>query len=122
VTVDGNDVLAVYGESEASRRTRQRRRVTLVEVKTFAKGHAEHDNQTYVPPELIEVWKAKDPVARFEKVLVELGVATDEDFAKIQQRVKQEIDTATDEAERSPMPNPADAGRGLYIEDGYWSE
>jgi hypothetical protein len=35
--------------------------------------------------------------------------------------VKQEIDAATDEADRSPMPDPADAGRGLYIEDGYWN-
>ena len=85
------------------------------------KGLAEHDNQAYVPPDLIEQWKAKDPLARYEKVLLELGVATQEQFTAIQQRVRQEIDAATDEAERAPMPNPADAGRGLYIEDGYWN-
>jgi len=122
VTVDGNDVLAVYGEvKRAVERARNGEGVTLVEVKTFRmKGHAEHDNQGYVPPELIEEWKAKDPLARYEKVLLELGAATQDDFTRLQQRVKQEIDTATDEAERSPMPDPADAARGLYIEDGYW--
>jgi TPP-dependent pyruvate/acetoin dehydrogenase alpha subunit len=124
VTVDGNDVLAVYGETKnAVERARRGEGVTLLEVKTFRmKGHAEHDNQAYVHPDLIEAWKAKDPLMRYERVLRELGVATDEDFANIQQRVKQEIDAATDEAERSPMPDPADAGKGLYIEDGYWSE
>jgi len=123
VTIDGNDVLAVYGTvKEAVERARSGGGVTLVEVKTFRmKGHAEHDNQAYVAPELIEEWKAKDPLARYEKVLMELGVATQDDFAQIQGRVRQEIDAATDEAERSPMPDPADAGRGLYIEDGYWN-
>ena len=123
VTIDGNDVLAVYGTvKNAIERARGGGGVTLVEVKTFRmKGHAEHDNQAYVAPELIEEWKAKDPLARYEKVLMELGVATQDDFAQIQQRVRQEIDAATDEAERSPMPDPADAGRGLYIEDGYWN-
>jgi len=123
VAVAAGVVLATYGTvKRAVERARCGEGVSLIEVKTFRmKGHAEHDNQAYVPPELIEEWKVKDPLARFERVLRELGVATDEDFAKIQQRVKQEIDAATDEAERSPMPNPADAGKGLYIEDGYWN-
>jgi len=123
VTVDGNDVLAVYGAAKrAVDRARGGGGVTLLEVKTFRlKGHAEHDNQAYVPPEVIEEWKAKDPLARYEKVLLELGTATQEDFDRIQQRVKAEVDAATDEADASPMPDPADAARGLYIEDGYWN-
>ena len=123
VTVDGNDVLAVYGETKrAVERARNGEGVTLLEVKTFRmKGHAEHDNQAYVPKELIDEWQQKDAVPRFEKVLLELGVATQQQLADIQQRVKREIDDATDEADRSPMPNPADAARGLYIEDGYWN-
>ena len=122
-TIDGNDVLAVYGAvTTAVERARNGGGVTLLEVKTFRmKGHAEHDNQAYVPPEIIEEWKAKDPLARFERVLMELGVATQQDFNAIQDRVRREVDAATDEADKSPMPDPADAGRGLYIEDGYWN-
>src|SRR5438552_5837911 len=68
-TVDGNDVSAVYGAAtRAIDRARGGGGVTLLEVKTFRiKGHAEHDNQSYVPPSLVEEWKAKDPVDRFEK-------------------------------------------------------
>lgn len=123
-TVDGNDVLAVYGATKrAVERARNGEGVTLLEVKTFRmKGHAEHDNQAYVPKELIEEWKAKDPLARFERVLLELGMATQEDFDSIQQRVKGELDAAVDLAERSPMPNGSDAALGLFAGDGYWDK
>ena len=123
-TVDGNDVLAVY---EATKRAVARARagdgVTLLEVKTFRlKGHAEHDNQSYVPPELIESWKAKDPVARFERLLLENGLAQREELDAVQSRVKQELDAAVAEAEKSPMPVASDAGKGLFAGDGYWDE
>lgn len=122
VTIDGNDVLAVHDETKrAVEHARNGGGVTLIEVKTFRmKGHAEHDNAAYVPKELIAEWEAKDAVVRFEKMLVERGVATPEELAAIQARVKKEVDAATDEAEKAPMPDPGDAGRGLYIEDGYW--
>jgi TPP-dependent pyruvate/acetoin dehydrogenase alpha subunit len=123
-TVDGNDVLATY---DAARRAVERARtgegVTLIEAKTFRmKGHAEHDNQSYVPQSLIEEWSAKDPVVRFEKTLADAGVATTADFEAIQSRAKREVDAATDEAERSPMPNPEEAARGLFAGDGFWEE
>ena len=123
-TVDGNDVLAVYGATKkAVDRARNGEGVTLLEVKTFRmKGHAEHDNASYVPPELVEEWKARDPVARFERVLLEIGAADPEDFNRIQERVKREVDAATDEAERSPMPRPEEAAMGLFAGDGYWDE
>jgi pyruvate dehydrogenase E1 component alpha subunit/2-oxoisovalerate dehydrogenase E1 component alpha subunit len=123
-TVDGNDVLATYA---AARRAVDRARagggVTLIEAKTFRmKGHAEHDNQSYVPQSLIEEWSAKDPVVRFEKALVDAGIAAAADFEMIQSRAKREVDAATDEAERSAMPQPEEAARGLFAGDGYWEE
>jgi len=121
-TVDGNDVLATYAAARrAVDRARAGEGVTLIEAKTFRmKGHAEHDNQSYVPQSLIEEWSAKDPVVRFEKALVEAGIAATADFEAIQSRAKREVDAATDEAERSPMPNPEEAAMGLFAGDGYW--
>jgi len=121
-TVDGNDVLATYAAARrAVDRARAGEGVTLIEAKTFRmKGHAEHDNQSYVPQSLIEEWSAKDPVVRFEKALVEAGIAATADFEAIQSRAKREVDAATDEAERSPMPNPEEASLGLFAGDGYW--
>jgi pyruvate dehydrogenase E1 component alpha subunit/2-oxoisovalerate dehydrogenase E1 component alpha subunit len=121
-TIDGNDVLGVYGATKrAVDRARGGSGVTLLEVLTFRmKGHAEHDNQSYVPPSMIEEWKAKDPVERFEKLLIENGFATQEDLNAIAQRVKSEVDAATDAAERSPMPRGEEATMGLFSGDGYW--
>ena len=120
--VDGNDVLATYA---AARRAVERARagdgVTLIEAKTFRmKGHAEHDNQSYVPQSLIEEWSAKDPVVRFEQALVDGGIATTADFEMNQSRARRDVDAATDEAERSPMPKPEEASMGLFAGDGYW--
>jgi TPP-dependent pyruvate/acetoin dehydrogenase alpha subunit len=123
IQVDGNDVFAVYrAAKEAIENARAGFGVTLLEVKTFRlKGHAEHDNQSYVPQEIIDEWRSKDPIERFETTLVDGGIATQNDFDSIQQRVRGEVDAATDEAERSPMPRGHEAARGLFAGDGYWN-
>ncbi|HSB54202.1 MAG TPA: thiamine pyrophosphate-dependent dehydrogenase E1 component subunit alpha, partial [Gemmatimonadales bacterium] len=62
VLADGNDVLAVYEVTKtAVDRARSGGGVTLIELITYRrKGHAEHDNQSYVPPAEIARWEAKD--------------------------------------------------------------
>ena len=121
-TVDGNDVLAVYDATKrAVTRARNGEGVTLLEVKTFRiKGHAEHDNQSYVPREVIDEWSGKDPVVRFEQLLLSENLITQDEINAIEQRVRKEIDAATDEAEKSPMPSPDEATKGLFAGDGYW--
>jgi TPP-dependent pyruvate/acetoin dehydrogenase alpha subunit len=58
---------------------------------------------------------------RFEKKLLADGTAAQADIDAIQKRVRDEVDKATDEAERSPMPDPAHAALGLFAGDGYWN-
>jgi len=121
-TVDGNDVFAVHRAAKrAIDNARAGGGVTLLEVKTFRmKGHAEHDNQSYVPVEIIDEWRGRDPIERYEQTLIENKIATAEDFEELQKRVRAEVDEATDEAERAPMPRGEEAARGLFAGDGYW--
>lgn len=114
--VDGNDVLAVY---EATRAMLAAARAgggpQLLEVKTFRmKGHAEHDDASYVPPELFEQWKAKDPIDRFERHLLRNGLAAPEELEAIVGRIQAELDAEVDFALASPMPPPARAHEGVY--------
>ena len=115
---DGNDVIATY---EVTKRAVDRARagggVTLIELITYRrKGHAEHDNQSYVPPGEIERWASEnDPIDCYVKRLLGEGVGQSE-LNAIDARVKEEIDVATDEAEASPMPDPTDALVGLYAD------
>jgi len=116
---DGNDVLATYDVTKrAVDRARRGEGVTLVELITYRrKGHAEHDNQSYVPEGEIARWEAtNDPVDRYVARLTgDEGVKPNE-LADIDARVQREIDAATDEAERSPMPEPIDALTGVYAD------
>ena len=115
---DGNDVIATY---EATKRAVDRARagggVTLVELITYRrKGHAEHDNQSYVPAGEIDRWAAEnDPIDRYVKQLLGEGVNQPE-LATIDARVQAEIDSATDEADASPMPEPTDSLAGVYAD------
>src|SRR5436305_1172888 len=65
---DGNDVLAVYAVTErAVDRARRGEGVSLIELMTYRrKGHAEHDNQSYIPAGEIDRWEREnDPVTRY---------------------------------------------------------
>lgn len=116
---DGNDVIATYAATKrAVDRARAGGGVTLVELVTYRrKGHAEHDNQSYVPAGEIDTWAAtNDPIDRYVKVLTQdVGVEIAE-LESIDARVMAEIDRATDEAEASPIPEPEDALVGVYAD------
>ncbi len=116
---DGNDVLAVYDVSKhAVDRARRGEGVTLVELVTYRrKGHAEHDNQSYVPPGEIERWAAEnDPVDRYVRRLTsEFGVHQSA-LDAIDARVRSEVDEATEQAEASPPPEALDALAGVYAD------
>ena len=114
---DGNDVLEVY---QVTRRAVDIARggggTVLVEFMTYRrKGHAEHDNQSYVPPGEIEHWAAtNDPLDRYVKALTTTyGVAAAE-LEAVDARVRTEVDDATEIAERSAPPEPLDALTGVY--------
>lgn len=115
-SVDGNDVLAVYEATRAAaERGRQGDGPTLIEAKTMRmKGHAEHDDARYVPKELLEEWRRKDPILRFEKYLAEKKLMTAEEKAAIEARVEKEIREDAAIAEASPFPAPEDAARPVW--------
>jgi len=117
--VDGNDVVAVY---EAARRAVDRARAgegpTLVEAKTFRmRGHAAHDNQSYVPKELLEEWRSRDPIGRFEKALLEKNIAAAADIEAVNARVDALLDEDLAWAESQPAPAPEDALGDVYAGD-----
>ena len=115
---DGNDVLAVF---EVTRRAVERARagegVTLIELLTYRrKGHAEHDNQSYVPKEELARWERDDPIDRYAAQLEERGWASAEARAAADARVARELDAAVAEAEHEPLPEPVTALEAVYAE------
>ncbi|HXF04712.1 MAG TPA: thiamine pyrophosphate-dependent dehydrogenase E1 component subunit alpha [Blastocatellia bacterium] len=117
-TVDGNDVEAVYAATRrAVERARQGLGPTLLEVKTFRmRGHAEHDDARYVPAELFEHWRQKDPIDRLVRYLRENNLASEDDLAGIDSRIDAEVEHDLRYAEQSPMPDPSIALQDVYYE------
>jgi pyruvate dehydrogenase E1 component alpha subunit len=112
VTVDGNDVEAMFDATHAARsRALAGSGPTLIEAVTMRMhGHAAHDDMKYVPAKLVEEWRARDPIDRQSSRLVALGV----DVEAIRASVAAEIETATEEALAAPMPDPASAADRVF--------
>ena len=116
VTVDGNDVVAVYEEvSQAVKRARKGEGPSLIENVTYRwRGHSKSDVNRYRTKEEIEAWKQKCPIQRFRALLIEEGMLTEEEADQIQQEASAAIDEAVEFAEASPEPTLETIEEGVY--------
>jgi pyruvate dehydrogenase E1 component alpha subunit len=116
IIVDGNDVLAVRDVvSLAAARARAGEGPSLIEGKTMRmRGHAEHDDASYVPAALIEEWRARDPIDRFTTYLRDHKVLDDVPAREIDDRIAREIEEAVVFAESSPLPDAKELLEGVY--------
>jgi pyruvate dehydrogenase E1 component alpha subunit/2-oxoisovalerate dehydrogenase E1 component alpha subunit len=115
--VDGNDVVACYEVTKrAAEFARRGGGAVLIEAKTYRrKGHAEHDDQRYVPKGEIEWWEQhNDPIDRYERYLLEQKVATKEKLEELTADAQREIDEDSAWAESSPMPDAEQAAYQVY--------
>lgn len=118
VTVDGNDVLAVYHAArQAVERARSGGGVSLIEVRTYRRtGHAEHDDQRYVPPGEVAEWESRDPLGRFARWLLDNGSHSAADLELADARVTAELDAAVTRCEAEPEVPPAAAFGNVYAQ------
>src|SRR5688500_3413001 len=115
--VDGNDVVACYEVTKrAAEFARRGGGAVLIEAKTYRrKGHAEHDDQRYVPSGEVEWWEThNDPLDRFERFLTESNLADKGKLEEITSDVMREIEEDCAWAESSPMPEPEKAAYGVF--------
>jgi pyruvate dehydrogenase E1 component alpha subunit len=116
VVVDGNDVIDVYEKTQtAIQRARAGEGPTLLECKTYRwRGHSEREAMEYRPPEEIEAWKAKCPIKRLSRKLMDDGALTEAEIEQIDQEVLEEIQAAVEYAEQAPLPEPHETLEDVY--------
>jgi TPP-dependent pyruvate/acetoin dehydrogenase alpha subunit len=135
VAVDGNDVEAIFEATrQAADRAREGEGPTLIEAHTMRMhGHGAHDDMSYVPPELFEEWKQRDPIERYTRILAEHHGFSRDELDAIRTECEREVAEAAEKALASPMPDPEIAAEGVYADrfeslgDGHapwsrWSE
>jgi pyruvate dehydrogenase E1 component alpha subunit len=119
ITVDGNDVVAVYRVAqEAIARARAGGGPTLIEAKTYRwYGHSEIDPAKYRATEELEEWKAKDPIAAMERYLTGKKLFSADWKQQIASEFQKELDAAIEIAEKAPPPEPIEALDDVYSFD-----
>jgi pyruvate dehydrogenase E1 component alpha subunit len=114
--VDGNDVVAVYEAAfEAVKHAREGGGPSLIECKTYRhRGHFEGDPCVYRNEDELQEWKAKDPLPRFEKKLLEMQVLTEKKIGEIKDSIEKALEEAVSFAEESSFPDPSEITDDVY--------
>lgn len=112
VTVDGNDVLAVYDAVRtAGERARRGEGPTLIEALTYRwKGHSKSDRQAYRTRDEVKEWQARDPIHR----LAHLLNMSEAEYEEIVQKAQAVIEEAVQFADASPEPDLSTILEGVY--------
>jgi pyruvate dehydrogenase E1 component alpha subunit len=117
VRIDGNDVLAVR---DAVHRMAERSRTgggpQLIEAMTYRfRGHSMGDPQRYRTREEVEEAKARDPIARWRRTVLENDLATEAELQEIRDEIEAEVEEAVQFAENSPAPDPSELYNDVLV-------
>jgi pyruvate dehydrogenase E1 component alpha subunit len=108
--VDGNDMIAMY---LCARKHVDRCRAgggpSLIAADTWRlRPHYEGDPQVYRPKGEVEEWWKKEPLALYQKQLIDLGLLTDASIEQIETEVKAEIKAVFETVDKMPVRNEYD--------------
>lgn len=119
VTVDGNDVVAVYEAFAAAKeRALKGEGPSIVECKTYRwRGHWTGDPEPYRTRDDVDWWKEhKDPIKLFGDYLVKHKLATKKELEEIAAAAAAKMAAAEEFALNSPEPDPAHVLDDVFFE------
>ncbi len=119
VMTDGNDVLDVYrAAKEAVARARAGEGPTLIECKTYriVPHSSDDDESRYRQKVEVEEWRRKGPIDRMRSYLEAHGLWSEEYEKQTRARAMDEVNDATEYAERAASPDPSTLLRHVFAE------
>lgn len=118
VTIDGTDVELVYDTClDAVKRARKGDGPTIIETITMRmRGHAEHDDFSYVPKELLEHWQKMDPVDRYIAHCIAKKVLKQSEIEDLRNEIIQSMRDAIDAVIDLPFPPAEEAFKNVFID------
>jgi pyruvate dehydrogenase E1 component alpha subunit len=116
VSVDGNDLFAVYSAvRDAVARARSGEGPTLVECVTYRwRGHSKSDRQRYRTREEVKEWQARDPIERLRSRMLEAGLASQAELDGLADEARQAVEDSVAFAEAAAEPDPETLMDGVY--------
>lgn len=119
IQVDGNDVLAVMAATRAAlRRAREGSGPTLIEAVTYRMGpHTTSDDpKKYRSDAELDLWRARDPLARVRKYLERRGALTESDHRAIEEAADEVAAQLRAGNQAATSPSAADMFEHVYAE------
>ena len=91
--IEGNNILEVYSKiNKISKSVRKNPRPILLEFKTFRRrGHEEASGTKYVPEDLMNFWKSKDPIDNYESFLIKTNILSSSKIDEFRNEISNEI-------------------------------
>jgi pyruvate dehydrogenase E1 component alpha subunit len=119
--VDAMNVEAVHeAVARAAERARAGEGPTLLELRTYRyKGHSMSDPMKYRTKEELESYKMRDPIEQVRKTILDNAIATEEEIAEIDKKIKEVVDESVRFAEESPYPPAEEAFKDVYVQQDY---
>jgi len=115
VSVDGNDVIAIYEEMLKAREHARAKGPVLLVMNTYRiMGHSKSDAGLYRTKEEVDGWKAKDPIKRLRSRLLEQRIASAGEIDVLDAKAAQAIERAVEYAEASPEPSVETVEEDVY--------
>ena len=119
--VDAMSVEDVHNAvAEAAVRARSGEGPSLLEFRTYRyKGHSMSDPAKYRTKEEVESYKQRDPVEQVKSTILRKKLASEEELAKIDAKVKSVVADCVKFAEESKYPDPSEAFNDVYEQPDY---
>jgi pyruvate dehydrogenase E1 component alpha subunit len=113
--VDGMNLMAVEeAVSKSLAEIRSGAGPKILEMKTYRyKGHSMSDPAKYRSKEEVELFKAKDPIEEFKKLLIAEGVS-EEELKSLDKTLRDEIAQIVSNCEKAPLPDPKELWTDIY--------
>jgi len=123
-TIDGNDVLEVYGLCERGDCTRACRRRADLELNArpiAGKGHVVGEQAflgagSYRTEQEVNEWKARCPLDSLRQVCRGFGKISVADLQRIKQETEAELDEASSLRVKSPLPDASEVTEDVFTE------
>lgn len=117
-TIDGTDLELVYETCKnAVENARKTGVPAIIESVTMRmRGHAEHDDFSYVPKDMLEEWQKRDPIDRYTQLVLERKIYTQAEIDAIRKQLSEEMNAAIDEVVELPFPKPEEGRRLVFVD------
>lgn len=116
--LDGMNILEVYEATETALQSiRDGEGPQFLEMITYRyEGHSMGDPLRYRTKEEVEKWREDDPIGVLERHLLEEDLADSDALEEIDEEVEETVEEAVAFAEESPLPEPEDLYKDIYVE------